>query len=116
MEGSKPEKVWSVFGQLRPQSEVNVVEFIYGLVNDRTTTSRQQLRVYVIRDLWHLSGLCIFQRAKPIRGTGRKPFLVGPLLGDAFFSSGFGSMAPCLRINMRAGCSFFLFNPLVRSV
>eukprot|EP00435_Cladocopium_sp_Y103_P069426 s200_g33.t1 len=29
---------------------VNVVEFIYGLVNDRTTTSRQQLRVYVVRE------------------------------------------------------------------
>ncbi|CAJ1439442.1 unnamed protein product [Effrenium voratum] len=34
---------------------VNVVEFIYGLVNDRTTTSRQQLRVYVIRDCWHVN-------------------------------------------------------------
>lgn len=29
---------------------VNVVEFLYGLVNDRTTTSRQQLRVYVVRE------------------------------------------------------------------
>ncbi|CAJ1342582.1 unnamed protein product [Effrenium voratum] len=29
---------------------VHVVEFIYGLVNDRTTNSRQQLRVYVIRE------------------------------------------------------------------
>ncbi|CAK9108220.1 Hypothetical protein SCF082_LOCUS50345 [Durusdinium trenchii] len=31
-------------------NSVNVVQFLYGLVNDRTTTNRQQLRVYVIRE------------------------------------------------------------------
>lgn len=29
---------------------VRVVEFLYALVNDRTTKSRQQLRVYVVRE------------------------------------------------------------------
>ncbi len=29
--------------------QVEIVEFLYALVNDRTTTSRQQLRVYVVK-------------------------------------------------------------------
>jgi len=54
---------------------VNIVEFIFGLVNDLTTTSRQQLRVYVVKES-DLRRLPLEEELDLRRGSGRSAFSV----------------------------------------
>lgn len=54
---------------------VEIVEFIFGLVNDRTTTSRQQLRVYIVKES-DLRQLPEVEDLDLRRGSGRNAFSV----------------------------------------
>ena len=47
---SLPEFFATPAGTLHAFQPLSTDRFLYGLVNDRTTTSRQQLRVYVVRE------------------------------------------------------------------
>eukprot|EP00933_Yihiella_yeosuensis_P073533 TRINITY_DN82248_c0_g1_i1.p1 TRINITY_DN82248_c0_g1~~TRINITY_DN82248_c0_g1_i1.p1 ORF type:complete len:298 (-),score=46.83 TRINITY_DN82248_c0_g1_i1:67-960(-) len=62
---------------------VEIVEFLFGLVNDRTTTSRHQLRVYVVKES-ALRNLPPAEALDLSRGSSRSAFYILQAMAAAY--------------------------------